>query len=259
MLTYGDFLDMNQSLISRSGFLSTTASSALAANAIPSPSPSPVQTKPAMMSPEEIAHERELYKAVAFRFDRERFSAMIGKPYAHRQVTCATSYQSALEALSHMEKTLKVFADPGGFNAGPNATHVAAVFYGSVSYAISLDDAMFAKYPIGLAIDADLHPGDATYTAVWAAIHSNRDAQEYRALVADHDASFLVCNNALSGFAVDIAKRMAGGSSAGVTREQVVAIHDDFSDHFLPGTLLVPAGVAALCAIQEARYTFLPE
>jgi hypothetical protein len=212
-----------------------------------------------MLSPAEIAHERELYKAVPFRFERERFRTMIGKPYAHRQVTCATSYQSAVEALSHMEKTLKVFADPDGFDAGPAATHVAAVFYGSVSYAISLDDAMFAKYPIGLAIDADLHPGDSTYTAVWAGIHTNGDADEYRALVADHDASFFVCNNALSGFAVDIAKRIAGGNSAGVTREQVVAIHDDFANHFLPGTLLVPAGVAALCAIQEARYTFLPQ
>jgi hypothetical protein len=29
--------------------------------------------------------------------------------------------------------------------------------------------------------------------------------------------------------------------------------------HFLPGTTLVPAGVAALNAAQEARFTFLPE
>jgi len=252
---------MNQFEISRSGFLSGTVSSAVAVSgtSVPSPSPSPSHVRPTMMSPAEIAHERELYKVVPFQFDRERFASMIGKPYAHRQVTCATSYQSATEALSHMKKTLKVFADPGGFDAGPNATHVAAVFYGSVSYAISLDDEMFAKYPIGLAIDADLHPGDSTYTQVWAGIHTNSSANEVRALVADHDASFFVCNNALSGFAVDIAKRIAGGSSAGVTREQVVAIHDDFANHFLPGTLLVPAGVAAMCAIQEARYTFLPE
>jgi hypothetical protein len=41
------------------------------------------------------------------------------------------------------------------------------------------------------------------------------------------------------------------------TRAQVVAIHDDLAAHFLPGAFLVPAGVAAINAAQEARFTLL--
>jgi hypothetical protein len=67
----------------------------------------------------------------------------------------------------------------------------------------------------------------------------------------------LVCNNALSGIAAKIAQQVApAGTKA--TRDQVVAIHDEMVQHFLPGATLVPAGVAALNAAQEARFTLLP-
>lgn len=135
--------------------------------------------------------------------------------------------------------------------------HVAAVYYGGYSYAISLDDAMYATYPIALLVDREPHPIDKTYEAAAKSRKQNFDADRYRALVADHGVAFFICNNALSGFAYDIASAVAEGKP--VTRDQVVAIHDDLVRHFLPGTMLVPAGVAALNAVQEARFTFLPE
>jgi intracellular sulfur oxidation DsrE/DsrF family protein len=84
----------------------------------------------------------------------------------------------------------------------------------------------------------------------------NAGGADYRQLVEQHGASFFVCNNALSGIAGVIAKKLTEPGKA-VTRDQVVAIHDDLATHFLPGALLVPAGVAAINAAQEAKFTLL--
>jgi hypothetical protein len=75
-------------------------------------------------------------------------------------------------------------------------------------------------------------------------------------LVKEHRASFFVCNNALSGIASWVAEQVATPASP-VTRASVVAIHDEMAQHFLPGVYLVPAGVAAINAAQEARFTLL--
>jgi hypothetical protein len=61
----------------------------------------------------------------------------------------------------------------------------------------------------------------------------------------------------LSGIASWIAQQIAPAGSQ-TTRDRVIAIHDELVQHFLPGATLVPAGVAALNAAQEARFTFLP-
>jgi intracellular sulfur oxidation DsrE/DsrF family protein len=34
-------------------------------------------------------------------------------------------------------------------------------------------------------------------------------------------------------------------------------MHDDLAAHFVPGVMLVPAGVAAINAVQEAHFTYL--
>jgi intracellular sulfur oxidation DsrE/DsrF family protein len=75
-----------------------------------------------------------------------------------------------------------------------------------------------------------------------------------RALVAQHDLTFFVCNNSLTGIAVTLAKLVDGGEPA---RERVVAIHDDLVTHLIPGSVMVPAGVATINAVQEARFTYL--
>jgi hypothetical protein len=151
-----------------------------------------------------------------------------------------------------MRNSIEAYLSPSGFNAGPDGFHAAAVFYHGASVFLPLDDAMFAKYPLGqlIAEQSGAKPGDPPAGA------TNPAGEGARALVAHHGASYFVCNNALSGQAGEIAKRIAAPGTA-VTRAQVVAIHDDLVAHFLPGTVLVPAGVAALNAAQEARFTFL--
>jgi hypothetical protein len=86
---------------------------------------------------------------------------------------------------------------------------------------------------------------------------TNPGADAYKKIVADHGATFIVCNNALSGIASYIAKQTLPAGTT-LTRDRVVALHDEFVAHFLPGTVLAPAGVAAINAAQEARFTLLP-
>jgi len=69
-----------------------------------------------------------------------------------------------------------------------------------------------------------------------------------RALVADAGARFFVCNNAAHGVANAI------GSSLGKSPD---AVYNDFAQHLVPNAMLVPAGVWAVHAIQEQRFTLL--
>ena len=119
-----------------------------------------------------------------------------------------------------------------------------------------LDDAMYAKYPIGLMNDEEMRPNDLSARGYWKGLRKNPMGEFLHPLL-DQGVSFFVCNHSLSALAVEIARRTAPKDLA-VTRDQVVAIHDELAEHFLPGATLVPAGVAAVNAVQEARFTFLP-
>jgi intracellular sulfur oxidation DsrE/DsrF family protein len=69
--------------------------------------------------------------------------------------------------------------------------------------------------------------------------------------------SFFVCNNHLNELSGVIAER-AGLDDAPASPEHVRSIHDDLAAHFIPSTMVVPVGVAAIIALQEARFTYLP-
>jgi intracellular sulfur oxidation DsrE/DsrF family protein len=218
--------------MNRSSFLAAGAMSAAglavsgreAAAATPSPTP--------------------LWGAVPFSFDRAAFEAELGKPYRHRQLFGSTKLGGAA-VLHYMENTLRAYAE--GFGEGPGTLHVAAVLYGS-SLALVAQDAMWPKYDITGVLHAEHEE-----TPDASAVTKNPYASRVAALVAQ-GASFFVCNNALSGASYQLAKLAAHGEP---TREQVVAVHDDLLAHLVPGAMVVPAGVAAINAGQEARFTYL--
>jgi len=248
---------MDRTDVSRRAFVAGAAtiaavaggsSPAAAADAMPAPSPSALPSA-----------APGTFDTVAYDFDLAGFTALLNQPYPHRQLYAATSFDRAADALNLMSNSLRAYGDPRGFNAGSKGLHVAAVWYHGLSTLLALDDAMWAAYPLTAAIAAlaardggEKPPSGAAKTAT-----TNLHADTYRDLVAQHGASFFVCNNALSGIAGYLAKQLAAPGTV-VTRERVVAIHTDLAGHFLPGTSLVPAGVAAINAAQEARFTFLP-
>jgi hypothetical protein len=229
--------------VSRRAFVVAAATTAalaapLAASAAEGPAPAPV---------------KGYDDVVPFAFDRAGFSAVLNRPFEHRQVIPLKSYADARDGLRLMHNSIDAYADPMYFAGGPNALHVAAVFYHGSSPLLALDDAMYAKYPIAATIVkfATGKPG------IEADAKANPGKPLYEELVTKFGATFLVCNNALSGLSAAIASAIAPAGTA-PARESVVALHNEFASHFLPGTLLVPAGVAAINAAQEARFTLLP-
>ncbi len=212
---------------------------------------------PKVLSPAELAEQRRVSAPVPFRFDVAAFHERLRRPVAHRQVVSATSYQSGSNALGMMQRSIASYEDPLGFAAGPDALHAACVMYAGISPLLALDDAMYAKYPLFVLADKDMHPDVTTWRDRAKSVHANEAAPQYRELVEQHGASFFLCNHAFSGIAWRIAQLVAPAGKP-VTREQVVAIHDELAAHLLPGTMLVPTGVAALNAVQEERFTFLP-
>jgi intracellular sulfur oxidation DsrE/DsrF family protein len=224
---------MDRSSFSRRTFV--TAAAVVAATG--APSPVPAATAPAVVA-SPPALPGDFYDAVPYKFDPKALAAVLEQPFPHRQVVAATSFSEGTAALAFMENTIKAYVDPIYFNAGPKSVHAAAVFYHGPSVYLALDDAMWAKYPL-------VEPA-----------HTNEHAAKMKDLVATYGASFFVCNNALSGLAGAIVQKLAPPGTT-PTRAQVIALHDEFCAHFLPGVMLVPAGVAAINAAQEARFTYL--
>jgi hypothetical protein len=244
----------NRSDFSRRAFVVGAATAAAAAVPTPSPAASPA---PAMLTPAQVAEVRRLSAKVPFHFDLPGFNAVLRRPFDHRQVVAATTYQSGAYALDHMQRSIESYADPLGFAAGTGTFHAACVMYAGDSPLLALDDAMYAKYPIAVVFEREMNPGNPVYAERAKGMRTNYSGPQYRQLVADHGASFFVCNNALSGLAYEIAQAIAPQGTP-VARDQVVSIHDEMVEHFLPGTMLVPNGVGALNALQEQRFTFLP-
>ncbi len=189
-------------------------------------------------------------------FDRDAFRAVVNRAFPHRQVAAPQSFSEATVALSHFRNALAAYADPNGFAAGPNTLHCAAVLYAGRSYALAFNDAMYAKYPIALLSDEEMRPNDTSARAYWSALKKNPSYDFYQPL-QDQGVSLFVCNNALSKYAADIVRRTVA-PGATVTRDRVVAVHKDLTQNLVPGAMLVPAGVAALIALQEAGFTYLP-
>jgi intracellular sulfur oxidation DsrE/DsrF family protein len=177
----------------------------------------------------------------ALHFDRPAFEAVLARPFRHHQVFATTRLDDGV-VLHYMENSLKAYAE--GFGEGPGTLHVAAVMYGT-SLAVAMNDNMWTKYGIGAVLDKmtkDLKPADAL-----AKETKNPFAARVTALMTG-GASFFVCNNALSGLASGLAETMKGDHAA---------IHDELVANMLPGVIVVPAGVAALNACQEAQFTLV--
>jgi len=165
-------------------------------------------------------------------FDLPAFEARMRLPFRHRQ-----AFASALVAdgavLGFMSNSLNAYEN--GFGEGPGTLHAAAVFYHN-GVALALDDQAWRTFAIA---DVLRRSGDRVTAS---AADGNPFVRAPRGWALDdlqrRHASFFVCHNALG----DLARR--AGTSLDVLR-----------DRLLPGMMLVPAGVAAINALQEERFT----
>jgi intracellular sulfur oxidation DsrE/DsrF family protein len=180
--------------------------------------------------------------AGGFTFDRAAFEAVLALPARHRQVF-GTARLGGAVVLHYMHNALVAYRD--GFAEGPGTLHVAAVFYGT-SIAAVCPDALWKAFSLqryltrtGEAFEQGTSDGNP-YGDQVAALHAS-------------GASFFVCNNSLNELAESLANAPEGsGSDPGTIYTQFAA-----TLRKAPGVMLVPAGVAALNAAQEARFTLL--
>jgi intracellular sulfur oxidation DsrE/DsrF family protein len=164
--------------------------------------------------------------AASTAFDRAAFEARIRAPFRHRQAFAAPRVANGA-VLGFMLNSLNAYEY--GFGEGPGTLHAAAVFY-SIGVTMAMDDEAWNTFHLS---DLTVRSGDAVPA------HAG-DGNPFGSFaeLQQRNASFFVCSNALR----DLAGR------AGTTI-------DVLSTHLLPGMMLVPAGVAALNALQEERFT----
>ncbi len=202
-------------------------------------------------------------------WSRAAFEARLNLPYRHRQVFAMRDLAGG--AVFHwMRNALNGYQFEMG--DGPGTLHVAAVMYSGGGVATAFDDYIWKTYGLAeivtgtFADRVERQPGQfpdaATQNPFWHArssldLGARRGAgsiyvDESMQALASQGASFFCCNNTVLQYASLIAAGPhAGGKNADEIRRELLA-------HMVPGSMLVPAGVSALIAAQEAHFTFAP-
>lgn len=187
-----------------------------------------------------------------FSFDAGRFNAILAKPALHRQCFGAKDLAQG-SVLEGMNNTIRAYEDYLGEE--PASLHVAAVFYHGPSVFMALNDSAWNELVTPFIKSAPAHP----HADQFAGVATGQGNPFLRSASSDpHDvsvdrlvskgASFFVCHNALDGYSYVLAQ------SAKSTYERV---HAQLLRSIVPGALVVPAGVMAINACQEAHFTYI--
>ena len=206
--------------------------------ASPSPSPSPEPSLPPL------------------HFDVPAFNAILDVAAPHRHLFGATKLDGGL-VFGQMRGTLNAYRDIG---VSLRDVRPVAVLYHGLSVTLGFDDTVWNEYFIPVLAPQGKKNGDEEakdFNSIYDAkkrgnpcLHKQggNDDTSIESLVADAGARFFVCNNATKGFARYIARHL---------HKPPVAVYNDLTAHLVPNCALVPAGVWAMHAIQERRYTLL--
>lgn len=177
-----------------------------------------------------------------FDFDQARFNEMLAKPAKHKQCFGATKIDGG-NVMDGMANTMNAYEHYLG--EAPGSVHTAAVLYHGAAIALAMNDAVWNDVLLPTVKGAlpdlkdqfkDAQPGKG-----------NPYARQLADMVA-RGSSFFVCHNAIAGFA-----HMAGGA----LKRPAESMHAAIMAGILPGALVVPAGVMAINACQEAKFTYI--
>jgi hypothetical protein len=180
--------------------------------------------------------------AAASPYDFAAIDAALNRPARHRQVFAVARIADGT-VMSLVNHTLDAYETTMG--EGKGAMHPATVFY-SRGVVLGLGDRIWQTYRIA---EAARRRGEVL-TATTSA--GNPFSDDLRGLVA-RGTTLFVCDNALADWSRYLPAMM--GSTGGESSPE--EIHAELRRNLVPGALLVPAGVAALNASQEARFTFV--
>jgi len=191
------------------------------------------------------------------------FDARLRMPYRHRQAF-ASARVAGGAVLGYMMNSLNAYHF--GLKEGPGTLHAAAILYGT-GVIVGLNDDAWRRFELGKLATVDDHgafvrnpnaenasPDRNPYLAATSSLDERNDPDDEHGFYHDHSitalakrgASFFLCNNAL-GATAQVLARVHGGDWR--------TIKNDLAHSIVAESLIVPAGVAAVNAAQEARFT----
>jgi hypothetical protein len=187
-------------------------------------------------------------------FDVEAFTQLLDSSQSHKLLFAAVEINGG-EVLGAMRNTLNAYRDIG---VTWNDVLPVAVLYHGLAIALAFDDTIWNEYVIPLQ---NKGPKDAPKAKQIASVRKNggsgnpclreqggENDTSIRALIGDAGMRLFVCNNAARGVSNMI------GTTLGKSPD---AVYNDLAHHLVPNAMLVPAGVWAVHAIQEQRFTLL--
>jgi intracellular sulfur oxidation DsrE/DsrF family protein len=194
---------------------------------------------------------------LTFTFDRARFDEILAKPAKHKQCFGATKLEGG-GVLFAMHNSIDAYE--GYLKEGSGAMQAVAVLYHGASVALALNDAIWNEYITPLFRDKTyLRHATADEREQIAHLTLGRGNPFLRSASKDPDdisverlvsggSSFFVCHNAIAGFS---------GIVSDAVKQPVEKIHAAVMAGIVPGALVVPAGVMAINACQEAKFTYI--
>jgi hypothetical protein len=187
-------------------------------------------------------------------FDVEGFTQLLDSSQSHKLLFAACELNGG-EVLGAIRNTLNAYRDIG---VTWNDVFPVAVLYHGLSICLAFDDSIWNGYIIPLQ---GKRPKESAQAKQIASVRKagtpgnpclreqgGENDTSIRSLVADVGTRFFVCNNAVHGVSNLLATAL--GKSAD-------AVYGDLVHHLVPNAMLVPAGVWAVHAIQEQRFTLL--
>jgi intracellular sulfur oxidation DsrE/DsrF family protein len=188
---------------------------------------------------------------LTFNFDEDQFNRILAKPAKHKQCFGVTKLEDG-GPLDGMNNTIEAYEQY--LKEPPESVQVVAVLYHGAAIAFALSDAVWNEFiapaisqaPESVKKDmADIKLGHGN--PYLRSTGNDPDEVTVQSLLKK-GASFFVCHNAIVGFSYGAAKAKNIG---------VETAHAAILAGIIPGALAVPAGVMAINACQEARFTYI--
>ncbi|HTX59684.1 MAG TPA: hypothetical protein VMH02_08370 [Verrucomicrobiae bacterium] len=233
---------------SRLDFLAAGAIAALApATAAASPSPAQSASPKASPSPEP--------SFPPLHFDMAAFDAALETAAPHRHMFASLRLDGG-QVLDTMRGVLSAYAQIG---VAAKDVHPVAVLYHGEAITLGFDDTVWNDYliPTHAKDPKTFDAFDKDFASVYTPgktkgnpeLHktNDKDDSSIEGLVADAGARFFVCNEATKGFASYIARHL---------KKSPLDVYAAMASNLVPNAMLVPAGVWAVHAVQERRYTY---
>lgn len=216
----------------RKDFIIGTSLFALAPAMADAASPSPSPSAPATPKHAELT----------FNFDSARFDEILAKPVKHKQCFGAVKVDGG-SVMDGMANTMNAYEQYLG--EAPGTVQTVAVLYHGAAIALAMSSTLWNDIVLPTVKKA---PAEIRDEFSDAKAGKGNPYLNQLAKMVKRGSSFFVCHNAIAGFT---------GFAVDALKQPKEKIHAAILAGIVPGALVVPAGVMAINACQEAKFTYI--